>query len=135
MITVKAVATSLVIIASSLALNASAASCSNKSLKGTYLYSNEGYINSQPAAQSGKEIYDGKGNITLSYADGGSSILTATGTYTINSDCTGSSSYTDGTKYNIFVAPNGSTFSFTLVSPNAGTVQSGTETRVSSSIK
>ena len=50
------------------------------------------------------------------------------GTYTVNADCTGSVSYSDGTRYDQFVAPDGSQFVF--VQTNPGTVAAGFEPRV-----
>ena len=80
-------------------------SCSNASLRGTYGYSSQGFSSVPPdispalflpEAQSGLVVYDGKGAITsgtytLISTDpgGGVSRGTFTGTYSVNSDCTG----------------------------------------------
>ena len=50
-----------------------------------------------------------------------------TGTHTVNADCTGSSVYSDGTRYDNFIAPDGSTLVF--VQTNPGTVAAGFEPR------
>lgn len=36
-------------------------SCSNATLKGTYLYSSNGVLDGKPYAESGREVYDGQG--------------------------------------------------------------------------
>jgi hypothetical protein len=56
------------------------------------------------------------------------------GTYTVEEDCTGSSTYTDGTRYDTFVAPDGSMFTFVQTKPSewvtSGFEQRGTAKRV-----
>ena len=52
---------------------------------------------------------------------------TEIGTYTVNSDCTGSEAATDGNHYNFVVAPDGSRFDW--ISTDPGRVLSGTAIR------
>jgi hypothetical protein len=56
------------------------------------------------------------------------------GTYTIKADCTGSSTYTDGTHYDDFIAPDGSMLTFVQTKPSewvtAGLEQQVTAKRV-----
>jgi hypothetical protein len=42
---------------------------------------------------------------------------TFSGTYTVNEDCTGTSTYTDGTHYDEFIAPDGSMLTFVQTDP------------------
>ena len=64
----------------------------------------------------------------------GSSKETFSGTYTVKTDCTGSSTYTDGTRYDSFIAPDGSMLTFVQTKPSewvaAGFEQQGTAKRV-----
>lgn len=102
--------------------NLHAAKCSNASLKGTYGYSSQGFVEVTrdispagfvPFSQTGLIVYDGQGNIpsgtftfSTTTANGGSSRGTFTGTYSVNPDCSGTVVVkTDG----------GDTFNFDLV--------------------
>lgn len=103
--------------------------CSNKTLKGTYSYAAQGYEAGSPFGESGMETYDGKGTVTglgsdSSNPDNGS----FTGTYTVNSDCTGVVDYGDDILYNIYVKPDGSAFSF--LDQTVGNVLVGEERRI-----
>jgi hypothetical protein len=87
------------------------AQCTNATLTGKYAFSQTGFIsNSQkgsplPAAVVGVSTFDGAGNVSATYTDmspgkpGGYGTPiqgTGSGTYTVNSDCTGSVSFTSG---------------------------------------
>jgi hypothetical protein len=71
--------------------------CSNASLQGTYGYTSIGTITAPPdiagpIAEVGTQTFDGRGNTTASatLSSNGTIIpVTITGTYTVNSDCTG----------------------------------------------
>jgi hypothetical protein len=78
-------------------------SCTLATLTGTYGFSATGYnpINTKtrssapqsPASEVGLVTFDGAGNFSTSFIDvtnGGGTSFTDTGTYTVNSDCTGS---------------------------------------------
>jgi hypothetical protein len=41
-------------------------------------------------------------------------------TYTVNADCTGTATYSDGTRYDQFIAPDGSILTFVLTKPSEG---------------
>jgi len=85
--------------------NLHAAACSNASLRGTFGYSSQGFIPVTsdispalflPQAQTGLITFDGKGIVTsgtytINTTDpaGGVSRGTFTGTYAVNSNCTG----------------------------------------------
>ena len=114
-----------------------AARCSKATLRGTYLFAYQGLTVSGrdrgPFALAGSEVYDGRGNVRNSVSTSSTNgriarFTRTTGTYTVNADCTGSVSYSDGTRYDQFVAPDGSTIAF--VQTNPGTVAAGFEPRV-----
>ena len=120
----------------STALDAAAARCSEATLHGTYLFANDGLIVSGndrgPFANAGMDVYDGNGHIrsiyTISINGKISRFIRVTGTYTVKSDCTGTAHYSDGTRYDQFVAPDGSQVVF--VQTNRGTVVAASELRV-----
>lgn len=86
--------------------------CSLATLTGNYAFSQQGFIsnsmkgNPLPFANVGLATFDGAGNFSATYTDmspgkpGGYSTpiqgATGSGTYTVNSDCTGSISITSG---------------------------------------
>lgn len=83
--------------------------CSVATLKGPYAFKDPGFttpgrsVNGAtvfPFAAMGVEAFDGAGNVSASYTlvtNGAISAgLTGSGTYTVNSDCTGSVSFTTG---------------------------------------
>jgi hypothetical protein len=116
--------------------NAAAAKCSEATLSGTYQFANEGFAVSGkvqgPFANAGQEVYDGRGNVRAVSTFSTNGKITrfdhTTGKYTVKPDCTGSVSYADGTRYDQFVAPDGSQLVF--VETNPGTVAAGFEPRV-----
>ena len=120
----------------STAPDAATARCSEATLRGTYLFANDGLIVSGsdrgPFANAGIDVYDGNGHVrsvyTLSVNGRISRFVRVTGTYTVNPDCTGTARYSDGTRYDQFVAPDGSQVAF--VQTNPGTVVAASESRV-----
>lgn len=114
---------------------ASSAQCplGNATKSGTYLVSGTGVIvGLGPISAVGEITYDGSGNsiatVTLTVNGTIHSGVTVTGTYTVNSDCTGSHSESDGAHYDFVVTPDGNTASWIEV--DSGTVVSGTEVRL-----
>jgi hypothetical protein len=84
------------------------------------------------------EVYDGNGEVngvvSTSVEGETSRNQPSSGTYIVNSDCTGTGRYTDGTHYDLFIAPDGSMFTFVLANPGfvvAGFELQGTAKRVS----
>jgi len=83
--------------------------CSNATLRGTYAQTGSGVITAPPDqagpfANVGTLIFDGNGGLTgalVASSNGTSSPATETGTYTVNSDCTGT--------YTVQIAPFGIT--------------------------
>ena len=71
--------------------------CSNATLKGTFAFTNTGFITAPtvvagPFAGVGVQTFDGKGNTnaTATVSQNGNIVaVTITGTYTVNPDCTG----------------------------------------------
>ena len=120
----------------STAPDAATARCSEATLRGTYLFANDGLIVSGsdrgPFANAGMDVYNGNGHVrsvyTLSVNGRISRFVRVTGTYTVNPDCTGTARYSDGTRYDQFVAPDGSQIAF--VQTNRGAVLAASESRV-----
>jgi hypothetical protein len=83
--------------------------CSNNTLRGSFAQSGTGVITAPPDqagpfANVGTLIFDGNGGLTgalVVSTNGSSSQATETGTYTVNSDCTGT--------YTVQIAPFGIT--------------------------
>lgn len=104
----------------------------NETLRGTYMVTGGGTIvGVGPVSAVGTITYDGKGKSVNTFtvsADGAiSQGITVTGPYTVNRDCTGSLAQSDGTNYDMVVAPDGSTVFW--IETDAGTIVSGTEVR------
>jgi hypothetical protein len=122
--------------------NASEAKCSEATLHGTYLFADEGFVikdnEKVPFASSGYEVYDGNGHtrgVSTTNVNGKvTSKDTFSGTYTVKADCTGSSTYTDGTRYDDYIAPDGSMLTYVQTKPSnwvlAGDEQQVTAKRV-----
>lgn len=107
-----------------------AGECSTATLKGHYTYWAQGAdADGKATAEVGQEHFDGAGNLTNTSSSAGSAAISQDkGTYTVNEDCSGSSTYESGASYNFFIAPSGDSFVFT--STNEGIVQAGEDTRV-----
>jgi hypothetical protein len=109
--------------------------CSVATLKGTYLYAYEGFTiegnTKGPFAVAGSEVFDGQGNVrSISTVSTNGKIdrnVRIDGEYVVNADCTSTASYSDGTHYDQFLAPDGKTFVF--IQTNPGTVAAGFEPR------
>ena len=122
--------------------NASRAKCSEATLDGTYLFADNGFLikdnEKVPFAASGYEVYDGnghtKGVVTTNVNGKVTSKETFSGTYSVKGDCTGTSTYSDGTQYDDYIAPDGSMETFVQTKPSkwvlAGDEQQVTAKRV-----
>lgn len=106
--------------------------CSNATLKGTYLYSSIGMLDGKPYAESGREVYDGKGGVELTYTGTGGAAGTMRTTYTVSPDCIGKAVYPYGQTLKSFISPDGSRFSYTITRgpDDRSTALSGWEIRV-----
>ena len=106
--------------------------CSNATLKGTYLYNHSGVLNGKPYAESGREVYDGKGGTVLSFqgSDGSGGMEKAT--YSVSIDCISTTNYPDGQKATGFISPDGSRLVYTITAAPGSktTALSGLEVRV-----
>ena len=117
--------------------DAPAVTCSDATLRGTYLFATNGFNVSGkgkgPFAAGGYEVHDGHGHTRqiVSYSNDGKITRfergTGTGKVTVNADCTGTAVYTDGTHYDLFVAPDGGTI--VLFETDPGTVSAEFEPR------
>src|SRR6266705_914154 len=109
--------------------------CSVASLNGHYIYAQDGFtIQGQtandriPFAQVGREHFAGEGHMSGIYSasfNGGIVRGTYAGTYTMNSDCTGTVTFTDNLNqtfhYDIYIRDDGAEFVFVQTDPNVVT--------------
>jgi hypothetical protein len=115
--------------------------CSLTTLKGLYMFAQSGYVTISgslvPQGVTGKAVFNGNGtfNSLATISIGGTIVPddAAPGTYTLNSDCTGTvtvlmTAPTPDVHLDIFVAPDGDEI-FTIQT-DPGNVLSGTERRV-----
>jgi hypothetical protein len=87
-----------------LAADAGAATCSEATLRGTYLFAHEGFTVSGtgrgPFAIAGQDVFDGHGNqrgvITVSANGKITRFIHDAGKYTVNPDCIGSIHFSGG---------------------------------------
>jgi hypothetical protein len=113
-----------------------AAKCSEATLHGRYLFAYDGVEirgnNQIPFAVAGYEVYDGNGKVDAVFSANFNGQITrkehASATNTVKADCTGTVTYTDGTRYDLFLAPDGSMFTFVQIKPKSD-VTSGFELR------
>lgn len=115
--------------------------CTVKTLKGSYVYAQDGFniqgdtaAQRTPFAQAGREFYDSKGKmsgIATASLNGTIVHITYSGTYTINSDCTGTVTFTDNLSqtfhYDVFIGEDKREFVF--LQTDAGVVSAGFERR------
>ncbi len=95
--------------------------CSLKTLTGTYLYSNQGFSGGQPYASSGLLSFNGAGQIESIFTNSITREQTpTTGTYTVNSNCSGTMTFATGSTVNnisnIYLSPTGDVLRFVRVS-------------------
>ena len=106
----------------------SKAKCSEATLKGTYLFAQNGVEikgdEQRPVAIAGYEVFDGNGKVKGVDSSNFNGEITRnerfSGTYSVNADCTGTATYSDGTRYDQFIAPDGSILTFVLTKPSEG---------------
>jgi hypothetical protein len=116
-------------------------SCSDATLNGTYTYGYEGWSVSKsansPTSTAGFDHFNGAGSSTgvTTFVDNGvveNNNTADTSTYTLHADCSGTIVFNIGgslAHFNIYVSPSGRSFS--IIETDPGSVQSGTEARVS----
>ena len=122
--------------------NASRAKCSKATLKGTYLFAQNGVEikgnEQRPFALAGYDVFDGQGKVKAVFTlnINGKKVIrneTISGTYSVKGDCTGTLTFTNGTRYDTFIAPDGSKFAFVRTNPEfvtSGFEQRGSAKRV-----
>jgi hypothetical protein len=108
----------------------SRAKCSEATLKGTYLFAQNGVEikgnDQKPFAIAGYDVFDGNGKVK-GLASGNINGETFrkdpfTGTYTVKANCTGAVTFRGGaaaTQGDIFLAPDGSKFAFVRTDPES----------------
>src|SRR5215208_7211643 len=121
--------------------NASRAKCSVATLKGTYLFAQNGVeikgTDQRPFAIAGYDVFDGNGEVKGVDSANFNGKITRneplSGTYSVKANCTGTFTFTNGTRYDQFIAPDGSMFTFVRTNPKfvtAGFELRGTAKRV-----
>ena len=118
--------------------DASRAKCSEATLKGTYLFAQNGVEikgnDQRPFAIAGYDVFDGNGEVK-GVASGNFNGETFrndrfSGTYSVKANCTGTVTFKDGaaTQGDVFIAPDGSMFAFVRTTPED--VAAGIDPRV-----
>jgi hypothetical protein len=101
--------------------------CSNATLKGSFGFSGSGsFAGTTPFVAIGRISFDGTGNLegTASVSNGTTVFrFPFSGTYTVNSDCTGSNTFSDGTHSDIVIDDDGTEIRF--IRTDAGILNSG----------
>jgi hypothetical protein len=117
---------------------AARATCDLGTLRGTYLFADHGVDSAtgKPFAGAGYEYYDGNGNIEGVFSSNFDGVITrresSQGTYEVNADCTGRSTYPGDVeyKYDLFIDPGGEMFTWVQIKPRRSEVVSGVSQRV-----
>lgn len=111
------------------------AGCSVRSLQGAYIYAQDGFnvagetaSQRTPFAQSGREVFNGDGTMSgvgTGNFNGEIARVTYSGTYTVDADCSGTVTFTDGegvvSHYDIFLADGGAELGFVQTDANVVT--------------
>jgi hypothetical protein len=122
---------------------ATGAKCSKATLKGTYLFAQNGVEikgnDQRPFALAGYDVFDGNGEVRgVSSGNFNGEVFRKdpfTGTYTVKANCTGTVTFRDGAaaQGDMFIAPDGSMFAFVRTTPedvSAGIDSRGSAKRV-----
>ena len=105
----------------------SRAKCSEATLHGTYPFAFDGVEikgnNDQvPFAIAGYGVFDGHGKeksvVSSNFNGEVSRKESISGTYTVKGDCTGTLTFADGSQIDLFIAPDGSMFTFVQTKPS-----------------
>jgi hypothetical protein len=105
----------------------SRAKCSKATLHGTYPFAFDGVEikgnNDQaPFAIAGYAVFDGNGKEKGVASSNFNGEVTRkepiSGTYTVKGDCTGTLTFADGSQIDLFIAPDGSMFTFVQTKPS-----------------
>ena len=105
----------------------SRAKCSEATLYGTYPFAFDGVeikVNNDqvPFAIAGYGVFDGHGKeksvVSTNFNGQVSRKEPISGTYTVKGDCTGTLTFADGSQIDLFIAPDGSMFTFVQTKPS-----------------
>jgi len=117
--------------------NASGTKCSEATLHGRYVFAQDGFEiqgkDQVPFAIAGYEDFHGNGEVDGVFSANFNGEITskerASGTYTVDPDCTGTTTYPQlGAQNDLFIAPDGSMFTFLATEPKS-VVTSGFDLR------
>lgn len=103
------------------------ATCSNDTLHGGYAYSADGFVGLTPIAEAGTYTFDGSGSFsTANTISFGGTIIprTATGSYNVHADCTGTADVTGGVSFNFAISHPAHSLRFVVTT--AGVTVTGT---------
>jgi hypothetical protein len=106
--------------------DASEAKCSVATLDGTYLFAYDGVEikgDAQvPFAYAGYDVYDGNGKVKDVFSQNINGKITRnesdSGTYSVKANCTGTLTFGSGTRFDTFIAPDGSQLTFVQTKPS-----------------
>ena len=115
--------------------DATRAKCSEATLHGTYLFAQNGVeikgTVQRPFTLAGFDVFDGNGEVKGVASANFNGKITRNeplpGTYSVKANCTGTFTFTNGTRYDMFIAPDGSKFAFVRTNPEI--VSAGFELR------
>jgi hypothetical protein len=111
------------------------AKCSKATLDGTYLFAHDGVdisgSDQAPFAIAGMEKYDGNGKVKGVASANLNGVVhrhvSISGTYAVKENCTGTVTYGPTDAQDVFIAPDGSMFTFVQTKPPKVNVTSGVE--------
>ena len=122
---------------------AARATCDVSTLRGTYLFADQGVnvtgFRRVPIAGAGYDYFDGNGKIEGILTSNINATITSrdsySGSYTVNPDCTGRSTFpatraTPEYQYDLYIHPEGDMFTWVQVKPERSEVVSAVEQRV-----
>jgi hypothetical protein len=106
--------------------NTAKTKCSNATLEGTYLFAADGVRikgNEQlPFANAGYDVFDGNGKVKAVFSQNINGKITRneplSGTYSVKANCTGTLTFGSGTRFDLFIAPDGSQLTFVQTKPS-----------------
>jgi hypothetical protein len=96
---------------------------SENTLRGTYLFADHGVdTTGKTFAGVGYEVFDGNGNIEGVFSANFNGKITRneplSGTYSVKANCTGTLTFASGSRYDLFIAPDGSKLTFVQTKPS-----------------
>ena len=105
--------------------NAARAKCSEATLHGTYLAAFDGVEikgnDQRPFAIAAYDVFDGNGKVHAVFSGNFNGQIfhdeSISGTYSVKADCTSTATYADGTRFDQFIAPDGSKLTFVQTDP------------------